>query len=146
MGLDMNLTADRFIGYSEDALRENIAGCFPDIHDLKVSVVTADVMYWRKANAIHNWFVKNAQNGVDECQRTHLSIGTIQSLLDTIRKVLANRELALELLPPTMGFFFGSNELDDHYWHELEYTATTLEEDVLSDKYKGWEFYYQSSW
>ena len=26
------------------------------------------VAYWRKANAIHSWFVENCQDGVDECQ------------------------------------------------------------------------------
>ena len=26
-----------------------------------------EVMYWRKANYIHNWFVENIQNGSDDC-------------------------------------------------------------------------------
>ncbi len=26
-----------------------------------------EVGYWRKANQIHNWFVKNVQGGVDDC-------------------------------------------------------------------------------
>ena len=25
-------------------------------------------IYWRKANAIHGWFVKNAQQGIDDCR------------------------------------------------------------------------------
>jgi hypothetical protein len=30
--------------------------------------VLATVAYWRKANAIHKWFVDECQGGVDECQ------------------------------------------------------------------------------
>ena len=30
--------------------------------------ILEDVGYWRKANAIHNYFVQRCQNGVDECQ------------------------------------------------------------------------------
>ena len=26
-----------------------------------------EVGYWRKANAIHGWFVRNVQNGKDDC-------------------------------------------------------------------------------
>lgn len=29
--------------------------------------LTEEVGYWRKANQIHNWFVENVQNGVDDC-------------------------------------------------------------------------------
>jgi hypothetical protein len=29
---------------------------------------TQEVGYWRKANAIHGWFVRELANGVDECQ------------------------------------------------------------------------------
>ena len=32
-----------------------------------------EVGYWRKANAIHNWFVNNIQNGKDDCRRYEVS-------------------------------------------------------------------------
>ena len=36
-----------------------------DIYGVSVSVNAA---YWRKANAIHKWFVDNVQDGEDNCQ------------------------------------------------------------------------------
>ncbi len=33
----------------------------------RVTEVTEDAAYWRKANQIHDWFVKNVQDGEDNC-------------------------------------------------------------------------------
>src|SRR5260221_4638829 len=38
--------------------------------------------YWRKANAIHSWFVQNIQGGVDNCGRYEISWEQIAHLLD----------------------------------------------------------------
>jgi hypothetical protein len=32
-----------------------------------------ELAYWRKANQIHNWFVKNVQNGQDNCMPYEVS-------------------------------------------------------------------------
>ena len=33
-----------------------------------------EMLYWRKANAIHDWFVDNIQGGEDDCNAYNLSI------------------------------------------------------------------------
>lgn len=33
--------------------------------------ISENVGYWRKANQIHNWFVQNVQDGVDDCEYHH---------------------------------------------------------------------------
>ena len=102
-------------------------------------------MYWRKANAIHNWFVTNCQGGRDECQLTYVSREDLTKLRDLCREVLASK--CAEKLPPTSGFFFGSTDVDDGYYADLERTASELSE-ILdnSDAYKEWDFFYQASW
>ncbi len=67
MGLDMYLNAKRYLWHSEDNLAEQIAENFPELADARVKEITAEVMYWRKSNAIHKWFVDNVQGGVDDC-------------------------------------------------------------------------------
>lgn len=52
-----------------------------------------DIGYWRKANQIHNWFVKNVQNGVDNCEYYIVSKEQLGDLLSTCQKVLAASEL-----------------------------------------------------
>jgi len=46
------------------------------------------VAYWRKANHIHNWFVRTVQDGQDECQRSYVSREQLQELVDLCRRVL----------------------------------------------------------
>ena len=59
-----------------------------DIKAERVSEITEDVMYWRKANHIHAWFVKNCQDGVDECQSSHVSREQLEQLATLCEEVL----------------------------------------------------------
>lgn len=122
------------------------------------------VMYWRKANAIHNWFVqKFAFEGEDNCQPLWISK---ESMADEFRRdllmALANPERTYELqnpitkyalddflaknpidektyenpMPPQEGFFFGSTNLDDYYYSTIEdtYAEITTLLNKLDDK------------
>lgn len=51
------------------------------------------VAYWRKANAIHQWFVDNVQDGEDNCQRSWVSIDKLNELLSVCHEVIKNSEL-----------------------------------------------------
>ena len=46
-----------------------------------------EIGYWRKANAIHKWFVDNAQDGVDDCDYYEVSKEQLEDLLDTCIQV-----------------------------------------------------------
>lgn len=46
------------------------------------------VGYWRKANAIHNWFVNNVQNGKDDCGTYPVHRNRLEELLQLCTKVL----------------------------------------------------------
>lgn len=107
--------------------------------------VSIEVGYWRKANAIHGWIVKNVQNGVDECQESYFSREKMEELLETCKKTLADLPNAGDLLPPTSGFFFGSMEMDEFYAQDLKHTIEILE-NVLEDKSGLWLYYYHASW
>jgi hypothetical protein len=151
MGLDMYFTARRYLwSFPEDGpdskLGAQIKQLFPDLpENAKFKNIEVEFGYWRKANAIHNWFVQNVQEGKDECQETYVSDEDIQKLLDTVNKVLADTSLAPSLLPTASGFFFGGTEYNEWYWRDLEYTKELCER-ALDPKMKGWDFYYQSSW
>ena len=111
-----------------------------------VSHVTIDVGYWRKANAIHNWFVKTVQDGVDECQEYTVSLEQLTELLAIVNMVIDDPTLAGEILPPREGFFFGSTTVDDWYNEYLVHTKEILEKILDNPDSKNWEFFYQSSW
>lgn len=48
---------------------------------------------WRKANQIHNWFVENVQDGKDDCGCYEVTKGQLEELLDTCIKVKAASKL-----------------------------------------------------
>jgi hypothetical protein len=103
------------------------------------------VMYWRKANAIHKWFVDKVQGGVDDCSEFEVSLEQLEQLLAVIDTVLDNPNLAGELLPPQAGFFFGGSEVDDWYLAQLQTTQSELQE-LFTQDWKSWDFYYRASW
>jgi len=52
-----------------------------------------ELAYWRKANAIHKWFVDNVQHGVDNCEKYRLTKSNIEDLLALVTNLLDNIEL-----------------------------------------------------
>lgn len=156
MGLDMYLTRRTYIGNEFRKGKERVSltnGDHYGIKDERISYVIETVGYWRKANAIHSWFVRNVQDGVDECQEARVSEEKLQELLDLCRSIVGdatdvsgiNRELAEENVAPQDGFFFGGTEIDEHYFADLKRTISILEPIVAEDDNMP-TYYYRASW
>lgn len=148
MGLDMYLTAERYIWSSEKLISDEVAnllGLQLDGKRMRVNSVEAEAMYWRKANAIHKWFVENIQGGEDNCRRYYVEREQLTELRNVCAKLCTQREMAEETLPTADGFFFGSTEYDEWYWNDIEGTVQGLDKalEAFDDK---WHFYYRSSW
>ena len=67
--------------------------CATDIKPERISNIIEEVGYWRKANAIHNWFVQNVQDGKDECQESYVDSSKLQELYDACVLVRDNTKL-----------------------------------------------------
>ncbi len=104
-----------------------------------------DIGYWRKANAIHNWIVKNVQNDNDDCAEYVVNGEALRKLLSVVNEVLEDRTKAPSLLPTQAGFFFGGAEYDDYYFTELENTKEIINT-ALEAQSNGADIYYSSSW
>lgn len=127
-----------------------------------------EVGYWRKANAIHNWFVKNIQNGEDDCGYyivTKEQINELKELCERVIKSLENSPThmvqdengdytieefinisdAKTLLPTTGGFFFGGVHYTKYYLECLRETVRICNEAKYQTS-DDWEFIYHSSW
>jgi hypothetical protein len=163
MGLDMYLERETYIGGQH---HQDTSGVINikftdfsgkeksfDIDPSKVTSINQSVGSWRKANSIHNFFVQRAQGGVDECQRTYVPNKLLIELRDTCKKILSARKefgndapvtqrLIEANLMPTGGFFFGSTEINDWYFEDLELTLDILKDVTLDEG----DYYYQSSW
>jgi hypothetical protein len=156
MGLDMYLYASKVLcskyhGEDETKIFNTIttlinAEDFVNKDDLCFAKVEVQVAYWRKANAVHKFFVDLA-GGEDDQQDIYVERENLQELLNHCDTILENKDVekAKELLPTQVGFFFGSTEYDEWYFQDLEYTQKVLAK-IIKDSPKDWEFYYRSSW
>ena len=54
----------------------------------RISCIIEEVMYWRKANAIHKWFVDNCGDGEDNCQEIYVSRNSLKRLLDICETII----------------------------------------------------------
>ena len=102
--------------------------------------VREQVIYWRKSNQVHNWFVTNAQDGEDNCQPHSVSREQLEELRDLCRAVLADNDKAEELLPTRPGFFSGAIDYDEWYYYDLQYTVEKIDEVLKDDKYLYFEY------
>jgi len=108
-----------------------------------------ELMYWRKANQIHKWFVDVVQDGKDDCKSYEVPYEDLLALRALCGSVLEAKKLpederedaCMLLLPPQTGFFFGGVTYDEWYFKDVENTYNALKE-ISKDS----EYVYASSW
>lgn len=155
MGLDMYLEVRKFVSdydfrpeEEREMFRQIVSSVgMEDLKDESHATVSVNVAYWRKANAIHDWFVRNVQGGEDDCKAYPVDREQLRELQIICERVYksGDPELAAEVLPTASGFFFGDTEYDEYYFAEAERTAKRL--GLLLDKTgNDVDFYYQASW
>jgi hypothetical protein len=158
MGLDMYLHVRKYVsGYSwkeEEQKKEysqiiEASGLtkFASDHTSSIQVEVVAI-YWRKVNAVHNWFVE-LSGAEDNCQEIPVSRDHLKELRHSCSEVLLDNSKADKLLPPSAGFFFGSTEIDEYYIEDIQRTYDELNRVIglcESDPESEYDFYYQASW
>jgi hypothetical protein len=81
-----------------------------DIKPGRIAYITEEVGYWRKANAIHAWFVKHVQDGKDDCGTYYVPEERLQELLAVVELVLKGSKLVKG--PIRNGFQFKGGEME----------------------------------
>jgi hypothetical protein len=152
MGLDMYLYKKTYIGaeYEWRGMRGTVEIFQKDVKlpiDFgRISYIEEEAAYWRKANAIHRWFVDNCQDGEDECQTTYVDREQLEELLSICKQVKEAPDRAEELLPTFSGFFFGPTEYDEFYMEDIDYTIERLTAILAEEQVGDVSYYYHSSW
>jgi hypothetical protein len=155
MGLDMYLSGKRymskFFNEGDASIQEDIQNKFPELAEMKssfgdspVKEVKIEAGYWRKANAVHDWFVKHVQGGTDDCGYYYVDRDQLIELKSVCEAILTDRSQAADLLPTASGFFFGGTDYDEWYFDGLEHTISVI--DACLKLPEAWEFEYHSSW
>lgn len=145
MGLDMYLSAKRYMWYNEMSLSDQCGAPLDLPAGMKVKEVAVEAAYWRKANQIHLWFVNNVQDGNDDCGTYDVERDQLLELIGLCKQIQADEKLAEELLPTRSGFFFGMTEYGEYYMHDINSTVIQLERALTLDE-RQWSFEYHASW
>jgi hypothetical protein len=66
---------------------------FPDIKLERIEGIVEELMYWRKANHIHAWFVDHCGDGKDDGREIYVSKENLQELLEICVKVIGGSKL-----------------------------------------------------
>ena len=130
MGLDMYLTAERFFYSFDDETKEiakdvgKIAGA-PEGYEVKAVKVRA--MYWRKANAIHQWFVQNVQDGKDECQESWVSREQLEELRNLCKRVVNETKMVDGKVVQSYSFDKNMNMIPNYIDGQIAEDSTVAE-------------------
>jgi len=113
--------------------------------------IVEEVIYWRKANQIHNWFVENLHDGVDEpLFREEVTKENLQELYKLCVKALKHKTKPKihpsSILPTRPGCFFGSISYDNFYYHVINETKTKLEDVLKNFDFDTHFLFYECSW
>lgn len=172
MGLDMYLKGTLYIGeqWEHQGVKKEVSITMkrgenteqislPTTEEAPLSEMVFSLGYWRKANAIHNWFVQNVQEGEDDCGTYQVSMEEMETLLNLCKTILAEYEVTKDFslcesvkeLQTKSGFFFGNTEYDEGYLYDLKDTVYILEKSIIiAKRYENSsaDFYveYHSSW
>ena len=162
MGLDQYLTAKKYVskwdysgGFDSRVITQEFQDLLPmDTPDItkygQFAGITVEypVGYWRKANAIHNFFVQEVGEDVDDCREMFVHrdvLVELRSRCDDVLKADDTEEMAKEVgLETVSGFFFGDTEYGEWYKEDLKLTIEICDHVLaLPEEYS---IYYQASW
>lgn len=106
--------------------------------------IFSEVAYWRKFNALHNWFVTHVQLGIDNCSMYEVPKDILNELLEVLKEVRDTENPTK--FEPTTGFFFGSTLVDEYYWERVEMAIGTISNIIDTTDWDKQRILYMSSW
>lgn len=117
--------------------------------------IIEEVGYWRKANQIHNWFVENVQDGIDDCSyHNEVTKEILEELLDICQRVLNSCKLIKDKIQN--GYTYENGKLipimEDGFYYDQYYVDNIKETiDIITTVLETTDFetqmiYYVSSW
>ena len=156
MGLDMYLYNKTYVqqwSFESDDEKHHVTvkkggKVLRHIKPSRVSYVIEQIGCWRKSNQIHQWFVQNVQDGVDDCKEYYVTIEQLKELMVECNKVIKEPTKGGEILPTQTGFFFGGTDYDEWYIDDLKDTVKIIEGIFADEKKYNFmgSYYYRASW
>lgn len=91
----------------------------------KIVYIEEEVMYWRKANQIHAWFIKNCADGDENQSEMFVSRSQLAELLELVNKVLDASKLI-------DGKINNGQQLQDSKWVDIKVDGKYIEDPTVA--------------
>lgn len=135
MGLDMNLYKKSYVknwNHMKKPERHSISikkegKAVKSIDTKKIAYVIEELMYWRKANQIHNYFINECNDGVDDCKDIDISEEQLKELLDRCEKVIKASKLV-------SGKIKNGQVIKDGKWEDVMEDGKYIEDATVADE------------
>ena len=101
------------------------------------------VWYGRKENHVHEW-VRNTAS-LDSTNLDYVLIDP-ETLLNDLKAVLDDHDLAPKVLPTSSGFFFGDTTYDEYYFEDVNHLYDLLTDEKEQGLFDGHSYFYWSWW
>lgn len=135
MGLDMYLTRKVYVGahYEHRGVEAKVSIRVGkrklNIDPKKITYIEERIGYWRKANAIHSWFVENVQGGEDNCNPHYVSKEQLEELKGMCEKITSSTKL-------TPGEVWnGQRSTPEGGWEDIWEDGMVMENSMLAEEY-----------
>lgn len=120
-GLPLSFSDTNFTQEQQDAARKLIENAgvsfydWDDGHQFPQSSLQSEVGYWRKANAVHDFFVQTVQGGVDDCDyHDEVTREVLEELRDRCQRIIESTVMVNSKIRNGMHYDFESNT-----WQEI---------------------------
>lgn len=103
-----------------------------------------EVVYWRKANAIHHWFTYGHEN--DNLEYLECEMDELQILKKQCQEDIDNKDNPdhKKNLVTASGFFWGGMEYDEWFYKDLQETVDKITE--LEQEHEEGDGYFYYAW
>lgn len=153
MGLDQYISAHIYVPLKK--IEDAIAGTPAIAKRLNTeghgAVVRVQIAQFRKFNALHG-YIKKRVGEIENLQEVPIN-DLIDEMYEDCKLILATKDSkdgnadAIQRMPPTEGFFFGSTEVDRWYYNDMKELHDLLSDLIkISEMNDSTAFSYRAWW
>lgn len=118
--------SDEVIGYFQDKVKTSHPEWDTEKRYPRVGI-SEEVAYWRKANAIHKYFVEKVQDGNDDC-------GSYEVKKEVVEELMQRCKTILEACIMTPGKIANGAKLSDGKWEPIIEDGLTIANKAIAEK------------
>ena len=105
-----------------------------------------EIGYWRKHNALHGFMNTFTDHDIENLEKVSLTKDNLQEILE-LSEAIIRKDLDPEYSMPVFeGFFYGSYEYDEWYFHRTQDTIEIMKNALRDTNFDEDEVYYQAWW